>query len=220
MCVRSWELREHIEAFEESQVASIHFDVMDGHFVDNIMLGTSYYEDIKALTDIPVDIHLMCNEPERYLDYFNPRENDWVSFHAGARCNHPYRLLQRIRECGARAGIVLDPGTPVAYIEEVAGILDFVLIMAVNPGFSGQKIVPNNFEKLGRVYKMLESLNVNIDIFVDGNTTVENAGKMYKSGANGFIVGTTSKLLGGGAEQFKSKYRKYINAIENVFCEC
>ena len=215
MCVRSWELREHIEAFEEARVASIHFDVMDGHFVDNIMLGTSCYKDIKLLTKIPVDIHLMCHKPERYLNYFNPRENDWVSFHAGAMCDHPYRLLQRIRDCGAKAGIALDPGTPITCLEEMADILDFVLVMAVNPGFSGEKIVPGSFKKLSRVYEMMKSLNADADIFVDGNTTAENAGKMRQSGANGFVVGTGSRLLGGGVEQFKNNYKKYINAIES-----
>ena len=213
MCIRSWELREHIEAFEEAQVASIHFDVMDGHFVDNIMLGASYYNDIKSLTKLPVDIHLMCHEPERYLNYFNPQENDWVSFHASARCDHPYRLLQRVLDCGAKAGIVLDPGTPINYIEEMVDLLDFVLVMAVNPGFSGQKIVPNNFSKLGRVHRMLERLGFCADIVVDGNTTAENARMMYKAGANGFVVGTTSKLLGGGAAQFKNNYLEYINTI-------
>ena len=214
MCVRFWELREHIEAFEEAQVASVHFDVMDGHFVDNIMLGTSYYKDIKLLTKIPVDIHLMCHEPERYLSYFNPQENDWVSFHVEARCDHPYRLLQRIRDCGAKAGIALGPDTPITYIEEMADMLDFVLVMAVVPGFSGGKIIPGSFKKLSRVHKMIQNLGINADIFVDGNTTVENAIKMRQSGANGFVVGTGSRLLGGGVEQFKKNWKEYVNAIE------
>jgi ribulose-phosphate 3-epimerase len=196
---------------------------MDGHFVDNIMLGTSYYKDIKLLTKkIPVDIHLMCHEPERYLNYFDPRENDLVSFHAGARCDHPYKLLQRIRDRGAKAGIVLDPGAPINCLEEMAEVLDFVLIMAVNPGFSGEKIIPASFNKLSRVHDMMKSLNVDADIFVDGNTTVENAIKMRQSGANGFVVGTGSRLLGGGVEQFKNNYKEYIDAIEsdNGFEKC
>jgi ribulose-phosphate 3-epimerase len=213
MCVRSWEIREHIAAFEEAGVSAIHFDVMDGHFVDNIMLGTSFYRDITELTALPVDLHLMCHRPERYLNFFKPRENDWVSFHANAFCDHPYRLLQQIRELGARAGIVLDPGTPVACLEEMVGVLDFILVMAVNPGFSGQRIVPDHFEKLARVYALAQKAGHPVDVCADGNTTVENGARMVKAGANCLIVGTTSGLLGKGAENFRRHYQGYLKSV-------
>mgnify|MGYP000975480821 FL=1 len=112
MCVKPWEIRDYIASFEEKNIDLIHFDVMDGHFVPNIMLGTNIYSAIKEITDIPVDIHLMCEEPEQYIEYFNVCKGDWVSFHPEAT-RQPYRFLQKIRERGCKAGIAPIPGTPV-----------------------------------------------------------------------------------------------------------
>ena len=210
MCCKLWEMKDYVHAFEEAGVDSIHFDVMDGHYVENVMLGTTCYRDLKELTNIPIDIHLMCMEPEKYLDYFNPSEGDRVSFHFES-CKQPYKLLQRIRDRGLKAGLALNPGTPIEVLEEVKSVLDFVLVMAVNPGFGGQKMVPDHFEKLKRIRTLVDSYNMNIDIFVDGNTTVENAKKMYASGANGFIAGTSSLLK--GIDYFKEQYPVYIKNI-------
>lgn len=210
MCCKLWEVREFVRAFEEMGVDSIHFDVMDGHYVQNIMLGTSFYKDIKALTGIPVDIHLMCLEPERYLDYFSPAEGDGVSFHLEA-CNQPYKLLQRIRERGLKAGLAFNPGTPIEMLAEVRRVLDYVLVMAVNPGFGGQQMVPDHFDKLERVASLLNRCGMDIDVFVDGNTTMENATKMYAAGANGFIVGTSSLLK--DPDYFREQYSAYIANI-------
>jgi ribulose-phosphate 3-epimerase len=212
MCCHVWELKEYIAAFEAAGAACVHFDVMDGHFVTNIMLGTSLYRDLTELTDLPVDIHLMCNEPERYLDYFSPRKNDWVSFHAGAPCNHPYRLLQNIRERGLRPGLALDPGTPVSYLEEMKSVIDYVLVMGVNPGYSGQTMVPDHLDKLKRVGELLEKNGMDIDVFVDGNTSPENARKMYRAGANGFVVGTASLMK--GAAYFSAHCREYVDFVQ------
>ncbi len=213
MCVHAWELREHIAAFEQAGVAAIHFDVMDGHFVDNIMLGTSFYRDITELTSLPADIHLMCHRPERYLTFFNPREGDWVSFHSNAMCDHPYRLLQQIRERGAKAGLVLDPGTPLTYIEEAAELLDFVLVMAVNPGFAGQVMVPGAIRKIARVRDTLARVGSGAYISVDGNTSIENGIEMVRAGAECLVVGTASGLLGRGAENFLANYESYAAKV-------
>lgn len=212
MCARAWELRDYIQAFEEKRVESIHFDVMDGHFVNNIMLGTSFYRDVIELTDIPVDLHFMCHEPERYLDYFSPRKGDKVCFHASANCNHPYRLLQDIKERGCYAGLVLDPGTPVSCLEEMKSVIDYILVMAVNPGFAGQKRVPDCLDKLRRITNITSQMGINLDIFVDGNTSPESAGEMYIAGANGFVAGTSSLML--GVEYFREHYDNYVNAIK------
>ena len=211
MCFHAWELPEYIKAFEEVGVDTIHFDVMDGHFVDNIMLGSSMYRDIIHLTKLPVDIHLMCHEPQRFLNYFKPRENDWVSFHP-ITCNHPYGLLQAIRDRGARSGIALDPGTPIDCLEEVKSVLDFVLVMGVNPGFAGQTLVPDHFDKLKRISLMLERLELELNLIVDGNTSVGNARKMHLAGANGFVVGTASLIK--GADYFRNNYLNYIESIK------
>jgi ribulose-phosphate 3-epimerase len=213
MCCKLWEIKDYVHAFEEAGVDAIHFDVMDGHYVENVMLGTTCYRDLKELTHIPIDIHLMCLEPEKYLDYFNPSECDRVSFHFES-CKQPYKLLQRIRDRGLKAGLVLNPGSPIETLEEVKSVLDFVLVMAVNPGFGGQKMVPDHFEKLKRIRALLDSYNMNLDVYVDGNTTLENAKKMYASGANGFIVGTSSLLK--NVNYFKEQYPIYIKNISGL----
>ncbi|GET08444.1 ribulose-5-phosphate 3-epimerase [Ligilactobacillus agilis] len=178
------EYKEYIEQFQEYKLSVIHFDVMDGHFVPNIMLGTSVFNDLKEITKIPIDIHLMVNEPERYIPMFNLENDDWVSFHPETT-NQPYKLLQTIKSMNCRAGLVISPGTPLSYIEECVDQLDYVTLMTVNPGFAGQKLVPNAFEKLSRIRALLNKYNPQIDLVVDGNTTVENSKKMRTYGANG-----------------------------------
>jgi ribulose-phosphate 3-epimerase len=211
MCCKLWEVREFIRAFEEMGIDSIHFDVMDGHYVQNIMLGTPFYRNLKELTNIPIDIHLMCLEPERYLDYFNVSEGDRVSFHFET-CKQPYKLLQQIRDRGLKAGLVFNPGTPIEILTEVKSVLDFVIVMAVNPGFQGQTMVPDHFDKLERIAALLKRCHIDADIFVDGNTTPENSQKMYAAGANGFIVGTSSLLR--DVSYFRDQYQSYIENIK------
>jgi ribulose-phosphate 3-epimerase len=155
----------------------------------------------------------MCLEPDRYLDYFSPSKGDRVSFHFES-CNHPYKLLQRIREYGLKAGLALNPGTPVDVLAEMRSLLDFVLVMAVNPGFGGQQIVPDHLQKLRRTAELMKQYEIDADIFVDGNTTLENAKKMYAAGANGFIVGTSSLLK--GVDYFREHYSSYISDIPEV----
>lgn len=210
MVCKTQEVLDFIKAFEKAGVDSIHFDVMDGHFVDNIMLGTNFYRDLKELTDIPIDIHFMTYNPEKFLTYFNPKPNDRVSFHPEAT-KQSYRLLQSIQDLGCSAGIVLNPGTSISYIEELYFQLDFVTLMMVNPGFSGQKLVPNGLEKISRTRNLLNKLKKNIDIFVDGNTTYQNAREMYLSGANGVIIGTSSIVK--SLNSFISEYQKYCSFI-------
>ena len=186
MCIKPWEIREFIAAFEEKNIDLIHFDVMDGHFVPNIMLGTNIYAAIKEITDIPVDIHLMCEEPEHYIGYFNVCKGDWVSFHPEAT-RQPYRILKMIRDRGCKAGIALNPGTPVQYVEEMKSVLDFILVMAVEPGFAGQKMVPDHLDKLRRIRSIIDDSNLDIDIIVDGNTTIENSKKMLDAEQQGLL---------------------------------
>ncbi len=207
MCCRLWEIKEFVRAFEEAAVEAIHFDVMDGHYVKNIMLGTNFYRDLCELTSLPVDLHFMCEEPEWYLDYFSPRKGDWVSFHPEAS-RHPYRLLQDIRGRGLRAGLALNPGTPVGTLTEYGCVLDFVLMMAVNPGFAGQTLVPDHLEKLRRVHSLLSRMGLPAQILVDGNTTPENARKMCEAGADGLVVGTSSLLS--SPDYFKEHHFSYI----------
>ncbi|HWQ77968.1 MAG TPA: ribulose-phosphate 3-epimerase [Anaerovoracaceae bacterium] len=210
MCCKFWEIKEYIRVFEECGIKLIHFDVMDGHFVDNIMLGTSFYKQLKEMTNIPLDIHFMCEEPERFLDYFHPAEGDWVSFHPET-CSQPYRMLQRLRERGVKAGLALLPGIQAALLEEYKSVLEYVLVMTVNPGFAGQPMVPDAPEKIARVRQILDNSGMAADVFADGNTTPDNAKKMRAAGANGFVVGTSSLLS--SLEGFPEKYRDYVKVL-------
>ena len=211
MCCTPAEMEPFLRRFEECGIDTIHFDIMDGHYVPNVMLGVRDYQFIKRTTNLPVDVHMMCTEPEMFLEYFKPQPGDWVSFHPETARN-PYRLLQAIRDRGCKAGIALSPAVPVAYVEEMASVLDFVLVMAVNPGFAGQKMVPDHLDKLRRIHEAVVRTGRDIDIIIDGNTIVENARAMIAAGATGLVVGTSS-LLKGGPDRFAENYRTYTAAI-------
>lgn len=210
MVCKTRELADYIREFEDVGLDSIHFDVMDGHFVDNIMLGTNLYNDVKSMTDIPVDIHLMTYAPEKFVDYFDLRKGDRVSFHPETT-RQAFKILQGVRDKGLSAGIVLNPGTPITHLDELHEVTDFITLMMVNPGFAGQKLVPNGLSKIRRVREKLNELGLEIDIFVDGNTTPENARKMFQHGANGIVVGTSSIVR--SVESFKNEYRNYYDFI-------
>lgn len=209
MCCTPAEMEPFLREFERHAIDTIHFDIMDGHYVPNVMLGVRDYQFIKKTTRIPVDVHMMCTEPEMFLDIFQPEAGDWVSFHPETARN-PYRLLMAIRDRGCRAGLAISPAVPVSYVEEMVGVLDFVLVMAVNPGFAGQKMVPDHLDKLRRIQKIVAGRD--IDIVIDGNTTPENAKAMMAAGATGLVVGTSS-LLKGGPTCFAENYRAYTAAI-------
>ncbi len=211
MCSKPWEVRDYLAAFEEAGVSAVHFDVMDGHYVPNIMLGTNTFDDIRSMTNLPIDVHLMCLEPERYLPYFKFREGDWVSFHPEVS-NQSYRLMQNLRDRGLKAGLALSPGVSVGYLEECLNVLDFVLIMAVNPGFAGQKMVPDHLDKIRRVRAVTSKAAQKVEIIVDGNTTLENAKNMFQAGASGFVTGTSS-MMKEGAASFARLYTEYCGAL-------
>lgn len=212
MCSKPWEMKGYLGAFEEAGVKAVHFDVMDGHYVPNIMLGTNTFDDICSMTDLPMDVHLMCVEPERYVPYFKFRKGDWVSFHPEVS-NQPYRLMQNLRDRELKAGLALSPGVSVAFLEECLSILDFVLIMAVNPGFAGQKMVPDHLDKIRRVRSITNRAEQKVEIIVDGNTTIENAKNMLNAGATGFVTGTSS-MMHEGTAGFVRLYKEYCRALQ------
>lgn len=211
MVPKIYEYKEYMEQFDKYDLSVIHFDVMDGHFVPNIMLGTSVFNDLEEMTPIPIDIHLMVNEPEKYVSMFNTRKNDWISFHPETT-DQPYRLLQEIKKMGCRAGLVISPGTPISYLEESIDQIDYVTLMTVNPGFAGQKLVPNAFDKINRIRHLLDRYNPEIDLVVDGNTSPENSKKMSENGANGFVVGSASKILK-CPDTFGKYYDEFMHAV-------
>ena len=212
MCSTPEDVEPFIREFEACGVDAIHFDVMDGHYVANVMLGVRDYQSIKKMSHLPVDIHLMCTEPEVFIDIFDPQPGDWVCFHP-ATSKHPYRLLQEIRRRGCRAGIAINPGDPIDIIGEMRSVLDYVLVMAINPGFAGQKMVPDHLDKLRRIRQEVDALGMHVDLIIDGNTTVENARKMLEAGATGLVTGTSSMLKGGPA-CFSDSYHTYMKSLE------
>ena len=165
---------------------------MDGGYVPNYTLGTDFVKRLHAATDIPLDIHLMIDEPTAKLDWFELCEGDYVSVHYES-CTHIQRALNLMRERGARPMLALNPGTPLTVLEELMPYIDGVLIMTVNPGFSGQKLVTSTLGKITRCRELLDRNGyTEVDIECDGNVSFENAKLMKEAGANIFVAGTSS----------------------------
>ena len=207
------ELKEYLLLFEKVGLDSIHFDVMDGSYVKNIMLGTNIYNDVKRISKLPVDIHLMVNNPENFLNYFKPKDNDRICFHPETT-NQSYKLLQTIKDLGCKAGLVLNPGTPLSYLEECINIVDYVLVMTVNPGFAGQTLIPDAESKVMRVRNVIDKSCRDIDLFVDGNTTFDNSKLLKKAGANGFVVGGSSIVK--NLDTFEKDYKLYTDELQKL----
>ncbi|HAX39732.1 MAG TPA: ribulose-phosphate 3-epimerase [Clostridiales bacterium] len=194
MCVDFANIRDSIRALEAAGVEYLHIDIMDGKFVPNFTLGPDFVRSIRNMTDIPCDIHLMVWEPERHITSFAPREGDIVSVHAESTV-HLQRTLQMIRDTGAHAAIALNPATPLYSMDFVVDDLDVVLVMTVNPGYAGQKLVPASLQKIGDTRRYLNEHGSAALIEVDGNVSVENAIRMREQGADIFVAGTSSLFM-------------------------
>ena len=192
MCADFLHLGDELKALEKYGIEYLHVDIMDGVFVSNYTLGTDFIKKIHRATDIPLDIHLMIDHPDTKLDWFEFKEGDYVSVHYEA-CTHVQAVLSNIHKRGAKTMLALNPGTPICVLEDLLPDLDAVLIMTVNPGFAGQKLVPQTLDKIRRLRRMLdESGYENVEIECDGNVSFENAKKMSDAGANIFVAGTSS----------------------------
>ncbi|MDP4121416.1 MAG: ribulose-phosphate 3-epimerase [Bacillota bacterium] len=192
MCADIIKIADTLAVFEKNRVEYLHIDIMDGSFVPNFTLGTDYCTLMKKNSCIPLDIHLMIDNPENKLDWFNFGEEDYVSVHCEST-KHLQRALQKIRQKGGKPMVAVNPATPLAMLENVLDDIDGVLVMSVNPGFAGQKLVPKALDK---IKQLREYLNKNgyeqIEIEVDGNISMENASLMSNAGANIFVAGTSS----------------------------
>lgn len=199
MCADFFALEKTVRAFEKAGIEYIHVDVMDGVFVPNFTLGTDFIKKLKASTSIPLDIHLMIEEPEKKLDWFAFGKGDYVSIHAEAT-KHLQRALAAIRARGAKPMVAINPATPLSAIEEVLPDVDAVLVMTVNPGFAGQKLIPATLDKIRRLREMLDARgHGDVTIEVDGNVSIENAKLMRAAGADIFVAGTSSVFVKGEA---------------------
>lgn len=192
MCADIANTERQLRIMEEAGIEYLHIDIMDGHFVPNFTLGTDYCRLLKTMTKIPLDIHLMVTEPEQKLSWFPIGENDMVSVHAESTA-HLQKALSQIRDRGAKSFAALNPATPVCAIEEVLYDLDGVLVMTVNPGFAGQKLIPSTLDKITRVRALLDrNGKADASVEADGNVSFENAVKMRQAGADIFVAGTSS----------------------------
>ena len=197
MCVDFRNLEENIKILEQAEAEYLHFDIMDGSFVPNFTLGPDLMRSVREITDIPFDIHLMVQRPENHIALFDLKPGDIVSVHQESTV-HLQRTLQKIKDYGAKAAVALNPATPIYSIEDVLDDIEVVLIMTVNPGFAGQKLVPATLKKIAHMKKyLIENGYGQIEIEVDGNVSCENAKKMREAGADIFVAGTSSLFIKG-----------------------
>lgn len=178
-----------IQAVERQGADMIHFDVMDGAFVPNITVGPPVLKSLKAHAQVPFDVHLMIEHPERYVDDFRKAGADIITVHQEA-CVHLQRVLAQIREAGAKAGVALNPATPVEQVKHVLADLDLLLIMTVNPGFGGQRFIEATLEKVRVARKMIDESGLDIMLEVDGGVDAETAPRVVAAGARVLVAGT------------------------------
>ncbi len=183
-------LGEHIGQVEAAGASMLHFDVMDGHFVPNLTMGTPVLQSIRKITRAHLDVHLMVTNPDAFAPIFIEAGADSVSVHQEV-CPHLDRTLRLIQSEGAQAGVVLNPSTPVSTLDEVLEVVDFVLIMSVNPGFGGQKFLPNSLNKVRQLAERRERLGLAFKIEIDGGIGASNAADAVKAGAEWLVAGNS-----------------------------
>ncbi|MED3552234.1 ribulose-phosphate 3-epimerase [Cytobacillus praedii] len=182
-------LGEEIKDVERGGADYIHVDVMDGHFVPNITIGPLIVEAIRPVTKLPLDVHLMIENPDQYIESFADAGADYITVHVEA-CRHLHRTIHLIKSLGVKAGVVLNPATPVQMIQDIIEDVDMVLLMTVNPGFGGQKFIPSVLRKIAAVKKMADDRGLNIEIEVDGGVNEETAKLCVEAGANVLVAGS------------------------------
>ncbi len=192
-------LGEEIKSAEQAGADWIHVDVMDGRFVPNITIGQEVVRSIRKSTTLPFDVHLMIVEPEKYIKEFADAGSDYITVHYEATV-HLHRTVQVIRELGKKAGVSINPATPVSVLEDILTDIDLVLIMSVNPGFGGQRFIPGALEKIKRLRDMRYERGLDFIIEVDGGVKVDNAREVVDAGANALVMGSGFY----GAEDYKA----------------
>ena len=203
-------LGEEVHAVEAAGADWIHADVMDGHFVPNITFGPLVVAAVRKITRLPIDVHLMIESPDRYIQAFAEAGADWISVQVET-CPHLNRAVQQIKEAGAKAGVVLNPSTPLSALDWVLEYTDYVLIMSVNPGFGGQTFIGNSIEKIRRLRRMIGDRGLSTLIEVDGGIKEKNIAAVAAAGANVFVAG--SAIFG------QKDYRQVIARFKEIIGE-
>ena len=203
-------LGEEVRRVEEAGADWIHVDVMDGAFVPNITVGPFILEAVRKVTSLPLDVHLMIERPEQYISEFADAGADVITVHFEA-CTHLHRTIQAIKEKGKKAGVSVNPATPLVSIKYVLGDIDLLLIMSVNPGFGGQRFIPSALEKIKKARQMVDKIGANVSIEVDGGVKLENIGEVASAGADIFVSG--SGVFG------TKDYKKTIEEMKRIIDE-
>jgi len=181
-------LADQVRAATEGGGTLVHVDIMDGHFVPNITIGPPVVKSLRKVTELPLDCHLMIENPDQYIRDFIEAGADWISVHQEA-CRHLNRTLQHVKESGAQAGVVINPATPIETLVEVLDIVDYVLVMSVNPGFGGQKFIPGAVHKIRRLSEMRASRRLQFRIEVDGGIGLDTVAEVVRAGAEILVAG-------------------------------
>ncbi len=182
-------LGKSVEEVEKGGADLLHIDVMDGHFVPNISFGSAVMKSLNKSTSLNYDVHLMIENPGDYIQDFLCEKTEYITVHQEA-CIHAHRIIQKIKSLGVKAGISLNPATPLCMLEEIIEEVDLVLIMSVNPGFGGQKFIPSSLDKIKRLSELRKEKNLNFKIEVDGGVTLENAADIAAAGADILVAGS------------------------------
>lgn len=182
-------LGDEVRAAEEGGADWIHLDVMDGHFVPNITIGPLVAAAVRGVTGLTIDAHLMIEEPDRYIDAFGRAGVDLLTVHVET-CPHLHRTVQSISEAGMRAGVALNPATPVEMLQEIVPYVDLVLVMSVNPGFGGQSFIPESLSKIRRVRALIDAVDRPVELQVDGGVSPETIASVAEAGATIVVAGS------------------------------
>ncbi len=200
-------LESDVKAVELGGAGAIHLVVMEGHFVPNLTIGPAIVKAVDRITSLPLDVHLMIEQPDRFLQSFRDAGADWISVH-WETVPHLHRTVTRIRELGASPGVVLNPATPLSFLRDILEYVDFVLLMSVNPGFGGQAFIPAILSKVGELKDILSKRGLKTRIEVDGGVDLENAADLVRAGADVLVAGNAIFGKGDPAENARDILRR------------
>ena len=199
-------LGDEVQSVSEMGADFIHLDIMDGHFVPNLSFGADIVRGIRAYSNLPFDVHLMITNPEIYISSYVDAGANLITVHPEST-SHIHSVLQQIKKSGIKAGVALNPGTPIEVLDNIIDIIDLVLVMTVNPGFGGQSFLLSQLAKISKIRSIIDKENYSIDLSVDGGINAKTAALAIDAGANVLVVGTSI---------FKSKDKTYLESINRL----